>query len=189
MFIGIWICTMAGQVLLVQLGGFVFSCKPLTLEQWMWCVFFGVSCLIWTQIITFIPVHSLPKAFAVGRNVEEKDIANNAALSQLDGPTEARSKGQILWIRSISRLQQQIDVVKAIRDQADASSDPATKCRSRSRSLASISSAGVVPQLLRRLSGQISTDMIDVPFADSDGQDVILGEIMEEQEEADRKSS
>jgi len=39
------------------------------------------------------------------------------------------------------------------------------------------------------LSGQISTDMIDVPFADSDGQDVILGEIMEEQEEADRKSS
>ena len=38
------------QVLLVQVGGFVFSCKPLTAEQWMWCLFFGVSVLIWGQV-------------------------------------------------------------------------------------------------------------------------------------------
>lgn len=38
------------QILLVQVGGFVFSCKPLTAEQWMWCVFFGVSTLVWAQV-------------------------------------------------------------------------------------------------------------------------------------------
>ena len=45
----------------------------------------------------------------VGRDVREEDIANTAALSQTEAyPGEAKSKGQILWIRSISRLQQQV---------------------------------------------------------------------------------
>lgn len=60
-------------------------------------------------MITFIPVHNLPKTFAVGRSVREEDIATHAVLSQSDGfGGEAKSKGQILWIRSISRLQQQV---------------------------------------------------------------------------------
>ena len=56
MFIGIWIGTMIGQVLLVQVGGFVFSCKPLSAEQWMWCLFFGVGCLLWTQVSVAVQV-------------------------------------------------------------------------------------------------------------------------------------
>ncbi|XP_067928988.1 plasma membrane calcium-transporting ATPase 2-like [Watersipora subatra] len=116
LFIGIWIGTMIGQILLVQVGGFVFECKPLSLEQWMWCLLFGVATLVWTQLITFIPVHSLPKTFVFGRHVEEQDIVNTAALSQADAlPGDPKSKGQILWIRSISRLQQQLRVVKAFK--------------------------------------------------------------------------
>lgn len=58
-------------------------------------------------------MHSLPTTFTVGRDVRDKDIANNAALSQTDGGNlaESKSKGQILWIRSISRLQQQVSVL------------------------------------------------------------------------------
>lgn len=48
----------------------------------------------------------------VGREVKDEDIANTAALSQVDGqPNEAKTKGQILWIRSISRLQQQVSLM------------------------------------------------------------------------------
>ena len=85
----------------------------------------------------------------------------------------------------------QIDVVKAIKDQAEASSDPATKCRSRSRSLASIGSQGNLPPqalLYRRSSAQQTPTSVDyssdIPFADNDAQDLILDEIIEEQEDA-----
>lgn len=84
-----------------------------------------------------------------------------------------------------------MDVVKAIQDQGEASSDPATKCRSRSRSLASIGSHGsTLPSLYRRSSAHTaSIDVMDMPYADND-QDQILDEILEEQEEvngADKK--
>lgn len=88
----------------------------------------------------------------------------------------------------------QIDVVKAIQDQGEASSDPATKCRSRSRSLASIHSQGGLPQALlyRRSSSQqmsTSVDLPDIPYADNDAQDLILDEIIEEQEDNHQNGS
>lgn len=49
-FYGIWIVTFVVQILLVQYGSFAFSCVPLTLEQWMWCFFFGVTVLLWNQV-------------------------------------------------------------------------------------------------------------------------------------------
>lgn len=76
---------------------------------------------------------------------------------------------------------QQIDVVKAIQDQAEMSQDPATKCRSRSRSMASLLS-GPQGQLLRRKS---SSQTVDIPFADSDSTDNILTGILEEQDDRD----
>ena len=49
-FYGIWIVTFVLQIVLVQYGSYGFSCVPLTLEQWMWCFFFGVTVLIWNQV-------------------------------------------------------------------------------------------------------------------------------------------
>lgn len=83
----------------------------------------------------------------------------------------------------------QIEVVKAIQDQGEASQDPATKCRSRSRSMASILSAsGGIPPLVRRRS---SSQTVDIPYADAepDGTDNILDEIIEEQEEQQSRAS
>ncbi|XP_067932437.1 plasma membrane calcium-transporting ATPase 2-like [Watersipora subatra] len=109
LFLGIWIGTFIGQIILVQLGGLVFSCVPLSWEQWGWCLFFGVGTLLWSQVITSLPIKKLPKSLSVGREVREKDLVTHAAFSAHeprsgDGP----SRGQILWIRSINRLQQQM---------------------------------------------------------------------------------
>lgn len=82
----------------------------------------------------------------------------------------------------------QIEVVKAIQDQGEASQDPATKCRSRSRSMASIlSGSGGIPPLHRRSSSHTA----DIPFADADmdGTDNILDEIIEEQEEQHNRAN
>lgn len=38
-----------------------FSTKGLTLEQWMWCLFFGFGTLLWGQVVTTVPTRKLPK--------------------------------------------------------------------------------------------------------------------------------
>jgi len=38
------------QVLIVQFGSLAFSTAPLTIDQWLWCVLFGVGDLIWGQV-------------------------------------------------------------------------------------------------------------------------------------------
>jgi len=34
----------------VQFGGFAFATAGLTLEQWGWCLLFGVGALLWGQV-------------------------------------------------------------------------------------------------------------------------------------------
>ena len=38
------------QVIIVQFGGIAFFTVPLTMEQWFWCVFFGISELLFGQV-------------------------------------------------------------------------------------------------------------------------------------------
>lgn len=38
------------QIVIVQFGGKPFSCQPLDLEKWMWCVFLGLGELVWGQV-------------------------------------------------------------------------------------------------------------------------------------------
>lgn len=49
----IWISTMVAQVFIVQFGGRWFSTAALNLEQWLWCLAFGVGVLLWGQVIYF----------------------------------------------------------------------------------------------------------------------------------------
>lgn len=36
--------------MIVQFGGKPFSCQPLNLEKWMWCIFLGMGELVWGQV-------------------------------------------------------------------------------------------------------------------------------------------
>lgn len=38
------------EIVIVQFGGKPFSCQPLDLEKWMWCVFLGLGELVWGQV-------------------------------------------------------------------------------------------------------------------------------------------
>ncbi len=38
------------QIIIIQFGSFAFSTKELTVEQWGWCLFFGVGELVWGQV-------------------------------------------------------------------------------------------------------------------------------------------
>ncbi|XP_043071834.1 plasma membrane calcium-transporting ATPase 1 isoform X10 [Drosophila grimshawi] len=60
-FYTIWIFTMISQVLIIQYGKMAFSTKALSLDQWLWCVFFGIGTLVWGQLITSVPTRKLPK--------------------------------------------------------------------------------------------------------------------------------
>ncbi|CAF1073719.1 unnamed protein product [Adineta ricciae] len=111
-FYGIWIVTFVVQILLVQYGSFAFSCVPLSLEQWMWCFFFGVTVLLWNQLVNLIPVTRHMPKWGAGEVYEQTLPVDLGPEGQ---PRQASSltKGQILWLRGITRLQTQIAVVDA----------------------------------------------------------------------------
>lgn len=44
----------------MEFGGYAFATTKLTLEQWLWCIFFGCGSLIWGQIVTCIPKNCIP---------------------------------------------------------------------------------------------------------------------------------
>ena len=60
MWILIWFPVCLFQIVIVQFGGKPFSCVRLTIDQWLWCVFLGVGCLLWGQV-SFILVSYLLK--------------------------------------------------------------------------------------------------------------------------------
>jgi calcium-translocating P-type ATPase len=98
--------TFVVQILLVQFTGRAFMVKPLNIEQWMWCILFGFTELIWMQVVLCVPKFTIPKSFSIGKKVEE-DVDPSAAM------------GKVLWVRSLSRLQYQIRVVNAFRNNLD----------------------------------------------------------------------
>ena len=50
------------QIIIIEFGALAFTTAPLTIEQWMWCIFLGMGTLVWQQIITTIPTSCLPKS-------------------------------------------------------------------------------------------------------------------------------
>lgn len=47
------------QIVIVQFGGKPFSCQPLDLEKWMWCVFLGLGELVWGQVTSAFSCNSV----------------------------------------------------------------------------------------------------------------------------------
>ncbi|XP_043863049.1 plasma membrane calcium-transporting ATPase 1 isoform X10 [Drosophila mojavensis] len=109
-FYTIWIFTMISQVVIIQYGKMAFSTKALSLDQWLWCIFFGIGTLVWGQLITSVPTRKLPKILSWGRgHPEEYTDAMNLGeerFDSIDSDKKPRA-GQILWIRGLTRLQTQ----------------------------------------------------------------------------------
>uniref|UniRef100_A0A914GX29 Calcium-transporting ATPase n=1 Tax=Globodera rostochiensis TaxID=31243 RepID=A0A914GX29_GLORO len=114
----IWAFTLIVQFVIVEFGGRWFSTEPLTLDQWLWCLAFGVGSLLWAQVVTTIPTKGLPKSLTIGGGEVEPDTANILSGDE-GGELREKRSGQILWIRGLTRLQTQLRVVKAFRSSID----------------------------------------------------------------------
>ncbi|XP_014227318.1 plasma membrane calcium-transporting ATPase 2 isoform X1 [Trichogramma pretiosum] len=115
-FYSIWIGTALSQVVIIQYGKMAFSTKALTLEQWLWCLFFGFGTLLWGQLVTTIPTRKIPKIFSWGRGQPDDIGAINLGDEKYDPDTDKKPRaGQILWIRGLTRLQTQLRVIRAFR--------------------------------------------------------------------------
>lgn len=45
---------MVVQVVIVRYGDRWFSTAPLNIEQWLWCLAFGIGSLLWGQVVFFL---------------------------------------------------------------------------------------------------------------------------------------
>ena len=72
-----------------------------------------MDCLLCFQLITSLPIKKMPRCLTVGRDVRDEDIIDGIGVSNSTsrGGDKVPTRGQILWIRSISRLQQQVRVI------------------------------------------------------------------------------
>lgn len=104
-------------MVIVQWGGRAFSTAKLTLEQWLWCIFFGLGVLVWGQLVTTIPTKKIPKKFTWGSGPPDEMIDATSSLVE-DGSSGSLSQdamkrtGQILWIRGLTRLQTQVCLIQ-----------------------------------------------------------------------------
>ncbi|XP_012275643.1 plasma membrane calcium-transporting ATPase 2 isoform X3 [Orussus abietinus] len=115
-FYTIWIFTCLSQVLIINYGKMAFSAKALTLEQWMWCLFFGFGTLLWGQLVTTIPTRKIPKILSWGRGQPDDIGAINLGDEKFDPDSDKKPRaGQILWIRGLTRLQTQLRVIRAFK--------------------------------------------------------------------------
>ncbi|XP_065740902.1 plasma membrane calcium-transporting ATPase 2 isoform X2 [Phocoena phocoena] len=106
------------QIVIVQFGGKPFSCSPLQLDQWLWCIFIGMGELVWGQVIATIPTSRLKFLKEAGRLTQKEEIPEeelNEDVEEIDHAERELRRGQILWFRGLNRIQTQIRVVKAFR--------------------------------------------------------------------------
>ncbi|KAM5280660.1 plasma membrane calcium-transporting ATPase 2 isoform 2-T2 [Ctenodactylus gundi] len=110
--------TFAIQIVIVQFGGKPFSCSPLQLDQWMWCIFIGLGELVWGQVIATIPTSRLKFLKEAGGLTQKEEIPEeelNEDAEEIDHAERELRRGQVLWFRGLNRIQTQIRVVKAFR--------------------------------------------------------------------------
>ncbi|XP_068454588.1 plasma membrane calcium-transporting ATPase 3b isoform X1 [Clinocottus analis] len=117
-FCSIVVGTFVVQIIIVQWGGKPFSCAPLNMEQWLWCLFVGVGELLWGQVIATVPTERLPCLKEAGLGLEPgedegEELADDE--EEIDCAERELRRGQILWFRGLNRIQTQMRVVKAFR--------------------------------------------------------------------------
>ncbi|XP_056138692.1 plasma membrane calcium-transporting ATPase 1b isoform X11 [Lampris incognitus] len=109
------------QIVIVQFGGKPFSCVRLSIDQWLWCVFLGIGCLLWGQLVSTIPTSRLKFLKTAGHGTQQEEIPEEELeemqdMDEIDHAEMELRRGQVLWCRGLNRIQTQIRVVNAFRD-------------------------------------------------------------------------
>uniref|UniRef100_A0A8B9R9I7 Calcium-transporting ATPase n=1 Tax=Astyanax mexicanus TaxID=7994 RepID=A0A8B9R9I7_ASTMX len=117
-FCSIVLGTFGVQIVIVQFGGKPFSCAPLNMEQWLWCLFVGVGELLWGQVIATVPTSHLKclKEAGTGPGTDEMtedELAEDE--EEIDHAERELRRGQILWFRGLNRIQTQMEVVSTFK--------------------------------------------------------------------------
>uniref|UniRef100_A0A8C5DT71 Calcium-transporting ATPase n=2 Tax=Gouania willdenowi TaxID=441366 RepID=A0A8C5DT71_GOUWI len=117
-FCSIVLGTFAVQIVIVQWGGKPFSCAPLNVEQWLWCLFVGVGELLWGQLIATVPTERLPCLKEAGLGLEPGEEEGEELAEdeeEIDCAERELRRGQILWFRGLNRIQTQMEVVSTFK--------------------------------------------------------------------------
>uniref|UniRef100_A0A9J8C5A9 Calcium-transporting ATPase n=1 Tax=Cyprinus carpio carpio TaxID=630221 RepID=A0A9J8C5A9_CYPCA len=117
-FCSIVLGTFGVQIVIVQFGGKPFSCAPLNMEQWLWCLFVGVGELLWGQVIATVPTSHLKCLKEAGHGpgtdeMTEDELAEDE--EEIDHAERELRRGQILWFRGLNRIQTQMEVVSTFK--------------------------------------------------------------------------
>ncbi|CAL8369267.1 unnamed protein product [Lota lota] len=117
-FCSIVLGTFVVQIVIVQFGGKPFSCAPLNLEQWFWCLFIGLGELLWGQLVTSVPTSHFKclKESGHGTGADDnmdEDMADDE--DEIDHAERELRRGQILWFRGLNRIQTQMEVVSTFK--------------------------------------------------------------------------
>ncbi|XP_052449537.1 plasma membrane calcium-transporting ATPase 3b isoform X2 [Carassius gibelio] len=117
-FCSIVLGTFGVQIVIVQFGGKPFSCAPLNLEQWLWCLFVGVGELLWGQLIATVPTSHLKCLKEAGHGTGTDDMTEDELAEdeeEIDHAERELRRGQILWFRGLNRIQTQMEVVSTFK--------------------------------------------------------------------------
>ncbi|XP_051964544.1 plasma membrane calcium-transporting ATPase 3-like isoform X1 [Xyrauchen texanus] len=117
-FCSIVLGTFAIQIVIIQFGGKPFSCSPLNVEQWLWCLFVGLGELLWGQVIASVPANQLKCLKEAGHGpapdeMMDEDLAEDE--EEIDCAERELRRGQILWFRGLNRIQTQMEVVSTFK--------------------------------------------------------------------------
>ncbi|KAG1699331.1 Plasma membrane calcium-transporting ATPase 3 [Nymphon striatum] len=164
-FYSIILITAVAQVIIIQFGGYAFSTAGLSLDQWMWCLFFGFGVLVWGQLITTIPTRRLPKMFTWGSGPPDETAAE---LSLMDDGSNGSVIGGELQDRlmpvpySKNATDQAIRVINAFRMGLDQRSNPAMLHKQASTTSYTAPSSGSHPHFSGNLRKQSSPAIVNM---------------------------
>ncbi|XP_057218981.1 plasma membrane calcium-transporting ATPase 3b isoform X4 [Triplophysa rosa] len=117
-FCSIVLGTFGVQIVIVQFGGKPFSCSPLNVEQWLWCLFVGVGELLWGQVIATVPTSHLKCLKEAGTGPRTDEMTEDEMAEdeeEIDHAERELRRGQILWFRGLNRIQTQMEVVSTFK--------------------------------------------------------------------------
>lgn len=98
-FITIWILTFGLQLVIVQTFTNAFRVVDMEWDQWMWCLFFGFSELIWAQIVFSVPKSVIPRKIrccSSGISSNKEGCWNK--FSRIRGISKVRRQNQTMYV-------------------------------------------------------------------------------------------